>query len=84
MDRILKAPAAARVIGLRQVRKAIIGNKLRCVCFAEDIDEAIKAQIIAVCDEKQVPYSLYRSRSEMGEKLGIDVACAVCGELKQQ
>lgn len=82
MDNIWEVPESLRIIGLRQAKKAIVGKKLRCVFFAEDIDEEIKRQVSTLCKENGIPCSSYRSRAEMGERLGIDVPCAVCGILQ--
>lgn len=83
LENILNAPKEDRVIGFRQVKKAINGNRLRCVTVAEDIEEAIKSQIVALAKGHNVPLTTCRSRQELGAKLGIDVACAVCGVLKK-
>lgn len=84
MDKVLKEPKENRLIGFRQVRKAVKNNHLRCVMIAIDTDESIKSQMTDLCEQRLVPYSFYSSKIEMGKELGLDVACSVCGILKSQ
>lgn len=79
MDTIRTEPSENRVVGLRQVRKAINNNRLRCVMIAMDTDEIIKTQLVSVCEQKQIPHKFFDSKDEMGKLLGIDVACSVLG-----
>lgn len=84
MDTILKEPTENRLIGFRQVRKAVNNNQLRCVMIAIDTDEGMKSQIAELCKQSLVPYNFYSSKIEMGNELGLDVACSVCGILKSK
>lgn len=79
MDKVLSEPSENRVVGLRQVKKAINNNRLRCVMIAMDTDELIKTQLINMCEKKKLPLEFFSSKAEMGRLLGIDVACSVLG-----
>lgn len=84
MDKIINEPAENVIIGFRQVRKAANNNHLRCVVIATDTDETMIAQITALCNQKQIPYSFSLSKTDMGKMLKIDVACSVCGIMKSK
>lgn len=84
VDRILKEPNENRVIGFRQVRKAINNNRLRCVTIATDTDEEMLLQMKSLCRLKQVEMSFCSSKAELGMKLGLDVACSICGIKKSE
>jgi large subunit ribosomal protein L7A len=84
VDKILKEPRANRVIGFREVRKALNNNRLRCVTIALDTDENMLSEIKGLCLEKQVETSFCPSRVELGDQLGLDVPCSVCGLKKSE
>lgn len=84
MDKILSVPRENRVVGLREVRKAINNNHLRCVMIAMDTDELIKTQLISMCEQRQLPLEFFSSKDDMGKLLGIDVACSVLGIRKSE
>ncbi|MFW5780930.1 MAG: L7Ae/L30e/S12e/Gadd45 family ribosomal protein [Bacillota bacterium] len=84
MDKVLKEPPENRVIGFRQVRKAINNNRLRCVTIAMDTDIEMLTQLKSLCQQKQVELSFFSTRLELGKKLGLEVACSVCGVKKSE
>lgn len=68
------------VKGYRQVVKGIAGGYIRCVVIARDADESIIGKITSLCHEKRIPYRFEPTKKEMGDRLQLDVACAVYGE----
>ncbi|NLL55981.1 MAG: ribosomal L7Ae/L30e/S12e/Gadd45 family protein [Clostridiales bacterium] len=67
------------VVGYRQVVRGLSGNQLRCVMIASDTDIGIKDKIIALCQDKNIPYRIGMTKQETGKLLGLDVACAIYG-----
>lgn len=81
MDDFFSDESTGIVIGFRQTMKGIYGERIRCVLCAVDIDEVMKSQLTAACEEKHVPIRYALTRAELGKKLDVEVPCAVCGLL---
>ncbi|MDR3318900.1 MAG: ribosomal L7Ae/L30e/S12e/Gadd45 family protein [Clostridiales bacterium] len=75
--------ASKRLIGLKQVKKAIIDSVgLRCVILADDTDKHIRDLILQLAKETRTEVINYPRKDELGAACGIDVSCAVVGILK--
>jgi ribosomal protein L7Ae-like RNA K-turn-binding protein len=72
----------AKVAGLKQTARGIHEGIVSCVLIAKDADAAFKKEITALCKSKNVPYQMERTKEEIGKELGLDVACAAVGFLK--
>lgn len=72
----------ARVIGTKQVLRAIEKGNLERVIIAMDADPFIRNQVIAACLQNGIPYQTTESMLELGKACGIEVGAATCGELK--
>lgn len=68
------------VVGYRQVVRGLSGGHLRCVVIASDTDIGIRQDVIALCQDKKVPYTIGVTKQETGKLLGLDVACAIYAE----
>ena len=73
---------SSKLIGTRQVLKAIIDNSLQLVVIAKDTDLSIKDNIINSCVINKVNYIECLSRKELGVIANINVDCACIGILK--
>ena len=81
MDKFLQEVPLNRVVaGYRRTVRGIRADRIRCVLVARDTDEHISKEIKRLCEERNIPYRITGTKREMGEKLGLDVGCAVCGE----
>ena len=71
-----------KLVGTRQVLRAIIEAQLRLVIVAKDADSKLKKQIEGSCKDKNIPIVYTLSKRELGTIVGIEVACACIGILK--
>ena len=72
---------SSKLIGTRQVLKAIMGNTLQLVVIAKDTDSGLKEQILHECSTKNIPVVECFTKQELGSLAGIDVMCACIGIL---
>ncbi len=67
---------AVRVIGLKQVRKAVQGGRAERVFLADDADARVTAPLSELCAAQGVPVEHAASMAELGKACGIDVGAA--------
>lgn len=80
MDKKLKDVPRERVVaGYRRTVRGIRTNQIRCVLVACDSDDGLAEEVRRLCAENGVPCHTVGGKKALGEKLGLDVACAVCG-----
>ena len=65
-----------RVVGAKQIRKALNAGKARKVFLAKNADPAITELLETLCKRCQVEYVWVRSMSELGDACGIEVGAA--------
>lgn len=71
-----------RIIGYRQVIRALQAGTLICAQIAMDTDGHIKEELLSALNSAQVPYRFVPSRKELGKQCGINVGAAVAGTVK--
>lgn len=72
------------LVGLKQVTKGIIEEKVWCVILSTDCDDFIKAQIeTAMRGKSELLIEYTDSKEELGKLAGIDVPAAVVGLVKE-
>lgn len=64
------------VVGAKQLRKALLAGRARCVFLAEDADPGLTEPIEELCREHSVQYAWVPSMSELGSACGIEVGAA--------
>ena len=64
------------VVGTKQLRKALLNDRARCVFLAENADPAITELLEKLCVEKQVPVTWVPSMADLGRACGIEVGAA--------
>lgn len=74
---------ADRVIGVKQVTKAIGKDLVSEVFLASDADERVIKTLEAVCQERMIPIQADFTMSELGKACGIEVRAAAAAALKQ-
>ena len=81
MDEALRNPAR-RVVGLKQVLRAVKNGRAAKVYLCRDADEFIYRQVEQACDEHGVPMIPADSMEELGKACLIAVKTAAAAILK--
>ena len=74
---------ANRIVGTKQVLRAVKAGKLQRVYVANDVDTFLYQQVIPAAEAAQVPVTRVASMKELGEACGVQVAAAAAGIVKQ-
>ena len=74
--------AANRVVGQRQVLRALEGDKAARVYLGKDADGFIYHRINGLCEAKKVPVTVVDSMQELGKLCSVDVPAAAAAVLK--
>ena len=69
------------VVGIKQLRKALLKGHAGYVYLAKDADPAITEPLLALCLERKVPVSWCVSMADLGKKCGIDVGASAAAVL---
>lgn len=75
--------SANRVIGIKQVSKAVKRESVMSVFIADDADERVTAPLVLLCEEHGVAVEHAGSMQELGKACGIEVGAAAAAVLKQ-
>lgn len=73
---------AAKVVGVKQSKKAIREGIAKTVFVADDAEQRVIRPIRELCCEQGVPLSEVPTMVELGDAAGIDVGAAVVTLLK--
>jgi len=65
-----------RIVGTKQVLRAIAQGEAECVFVAADADEPIRQRIISACDEQNIPAQQQHTLRELGAACRIAVGAA--------
>ncbi|MCF6463373.1 ribosomal L7Ae/L30e/S12e/Gadd45 family protein [Clostridium sp. Cult1] len=71
-----------KVVGTKQVKRALMNGKAKIVYIAKDADSKIRNEIATVCVEKQIPIVYVETMEKLGETCKIDVSAASAALLK--
>ncbi len=74
---------ANRIVGTKQVLRAVKAGKLQRVYVANDVDTFLYQQVIRAAEAAQVPVTRVASMKELGEACGVQVPAAAAGIVKQ-
>lgn len=74
---------ANRVIGIKQVAKAVKRGNAKEVFIAEDAEARVTEPLMALCEEQQVPVSQESTMQELGTACGIEVGAAAAAVIGQ-
>ena len=72
----------AKVVGAKQVKRAVEVGTARKVFLAGDADPRVTGPISALCGEKGVAVEIVPSMKELGKACGIAVGAAVTALLQ--
>jgi large subunit ribosomal protein L7A len=79
---ISKLKTDAKVVGIKQSRKAILDGKALYVFLADDADPGVTEPLEALSRERQVPVEHVPAMRTLGSACGISVGAAVAALLK--
>lgn len=65
-----------KVVGAKQIRKALNAGRAKKVYLARNADPAITEPLAAACQQHNVDYAWVRSMTELGNVCGIEVGAA--------
>ena len=68
---------ASKVVGVKQVRRAVESGRALKVFLAQDAEGRVTAPITALCAEKGTPVETGGSMTDLGKACGISVGAAV-------
>ena len=78
----LKLNTDKKVVGTKQVKRAIVNGKVDIVYIAKDAEKKIINEITTACNEKQIEIIYVESMRKLGEACNIDVSAASAALLK--
>lgn len=70
-----------KIIGIKQIRKAVSGNQVRIVYLAQDADPFLTDPVRRMCEEKVITVVDVPTMSELGKACGISVGASAAGLL---
>ena len=73
----------AKVVGAKQVRRALEAGKALTVFLADDADPRVTGPIAEICAEKSVKVETAPSMKELGKACGISVGAAVAATVTE-
>ena len=74
---------AKRVIGIKQVAKAVKRDTVEVVFIADDAESKVVEPLEMLCSEHQVPVSRVATMKELGTACSIEVGAAAAAAVKQ-
>lgn len=79
---ISKLKTDAKVVGIKQSRKAVLQGRALRVFLARDADPQVTGELEALCGQQDVPVEHVDSMRRLGEACGISVGAAVAALLR--
>ena len=74
--------AVARVVGTKQLLRALDGGEVKIVFVAADADPFLTKRVTDRCLDRDIPCREIPTAKEIGEACGIDVAASAAGVLR--
>lgn len=74
--------ASRRVVGARQVLRAVAAGKAERVYIARDADPFVTQPVVNACEKSGVRFEEVGTMQQLGTDCGIGVKAAVAGVLK--
>jgi large subunit ribosomal protein L7A len=73
---------ANKVVGAKQVKKALEKDRVKMVYFAQDADRHVTDPLREICTQKGIPVETAETMKKLGEACRIDVGAATVAILK--
>lgn len=71
-----------KVVGVKQLKKAILAGKARRVFLAQNADPKLTEPVAELCQAQGVSCVWVKTMSEIGKACGIDVGAAAAGTVQ--
>lgn len=72
-----------RIVGVREVTKALKSDKVEVVFVAEDVEEKLVSEIVLMCKQKGIRLVKAVSKDELGQACRIDVSAAAAALINE-
>lgn len=72
-----------KIVGTKQVLRALKSNQVEKVFIASDADESVKLSVVDSCKELEVDTEEITTMRELGDVFGISVGAATAAVLKE-
>lgn len=79
----IKLKSENKVVGAKQVRRALDSSEAQIVYIAKDADKEVVSDIEKDSKDKRIEILYIDSMRELGEACGIDISAAVAALLKR-
>lgn len=79
---ILKLTTGKKIVGVKQVKRALNSHEVEAVFIAMDAEKKITDQIIQICKEKDIEVFQVENMNKLGDACGINVNAATAALLK--
>jgi len=77
-----KLSNCAKVVGIKQVKRALNSNDIEAVFIAMDVENKITDEIVQICTNKHIQLIYVENMKKLGDACGIDVNAATAALLK--
>ena len=74
---------AAKVVGVKQLQRALRDGVCSKVFLAEDAQTRITAPIVQACEQAGIPLEWAKTMRELGQACGIEVGASAAGLLRE-
>ena len=71
------------VVGTKQLKKALVNGRARCVFLAENADPAVTEPIEILCGEQNIQITWVHSMADLGRACGIEVGAAAAAVVNE-
>lgn len=79
---LLKLKTGNKIVGAKQVKRALNLHEVEAVFIALDADEKVTDEITRICEEKHIKVIHINNMKELGDACLIDVNAATAALLK--
>lgn len=79
---ITKLKSHNKVVGAKQVRRALMTSNVELVYIAKDAESKVTDEIIQFCNEEHIPIIHIENMRILGEACGININAAVAALIK--
>lgn len=73
---------AGKVVGIKQLRRALPNGNIKKVFLADDADPRLTEPLAEQCEALYIDWEMVASMQELGKACGIDVGAAAAGVLR--
>ena len=71
------------VVGLKETLKALKKDQVTSLIIARDVEVHLMTRVLSQINQKNIPYTLFPSKKELGEYVGINVNATIVAILNE-